>query len=691
MKMNQLIIKNLLSFRDETTINFDPHFNILVGPNGGGKSNLMDIITIILRRYFLQEVQVYEGTDGDGKPFTYMNKEILFRHLPSVLETFGRNDLSWEVSCEFIVTEDDIQFIHKAHQNKDRLSEALIKYRDKPIANPGFIDEWWMILPKLKPGQKMRYKITSANSQTATSCGAENDQNISNLFLNYLNHRQFICRLAEDVSDLNLPDGFLYVSPYRGGTEQNLKANLSGQRNDDLFRQYLSATSRSTTSLLLLGTTYFAMKRRQYEYLSRENGYERRWSEDEEVKIVNEYVARLGYTWDLELVDATRNIYEISLTKGGQSFLIERASSGEKEILSFLLGIFAFNMRGGLVVIDEPELHLHPKWQATLRDFLTDLSKTTNNQIIIATHSPSFITSDNVQKVIRVYKDKEGVSRTTSNRDEPGAKLSGLDYKDLVHMVMSHNNEKMFFADQVVLVEGIMDRLLFNTLLEFCSKFLGRTDSIEVLEVRGKMNFNAYKCLLKSIGQKISLIADLDCITHLVEDGEELRNLFITDHKKMVENVVDNKKSQDRIALMKIIEEAVQTRDLSKIDINQLCNLYEHMASRHRRLRSDLTPDEENLLREKIETARKDRTFILSQGEIEDYLPEQYRNIDGLLRLIKPEELRTWLSGVSENKLISELIDIVLSILDATDDEREYVMKGFTGACTEATAGSAVL
>jgi len=45
MKLKSVTIENVKSFRDKTTIELDKSFNILIGPNAGDKSNLLDIIT----------------------------------------------------------------------------------------------------------------------------------------------------------------------------------------------------------------------------------------------------------------------------------------------------------------------------------------------------------------------------------------------------------------------------------------------------------------------------------------------------------------------------------------------------------------------------------------------------------------------------------------------------------------------
>ncbi|HYO73126.1 MAG TPA: ATP-binding protein [Archangium sp.] len=63
-------------------------------------------------------------------------------------------------------------------------------------------------------------------------------------------------------------------------------------------------------------------------------------------------------------------------------------SSGEKEVLILASELLLRWRRGSLVMIDEPELHLHPAWQLRLWQVLLDFRRERGGQIIIATQSP---------------------------------------------------------------------------------------------------------------------------------------------------------------------------------------------------------------------------------------------------------------------------------------------------------------
>jgi len=147
------------------------------------------------------------------------------------------------------------------------------------------------------------------------------------------------------------------------------------------------------------------------------------------------------------------------LSKQGSSFRVGAASSGERELLTYLFAIYALNVRDALIVVDEPELHLHPRWQRTLLTMFERLADETGNQFMMATHSPVFVSPSSIQYVSRVYADNQR-SRVVRLGD------SGLpEPKHLFGIVNSQNNERVFFADLVVLVEGISDRIFFEVLL----------------------------------------------------------------------------------------------------------------------------------------------------------------------------------------------------------------------------------
>ena len=101
------------------------------------------------------------------------------------------------------------------------------------------------------------------------------------------------------------------------------------------------------------------------------------------------------------------------LEKDGQEISLQNASSGELLLLSTLTFISSYIKRNSIILIDEPENSLHPKWQKdyislllkVLTDYFKDDFKFFN--IACATHSPFILSDIPKENVIFLEKDKE--------------------------------------------------------------------------------------------------------------------------------------------------------------------------------------------------------------------------------------------------------------------------------------------
>lgn len=74
-------------------------------------------------------------------------------------------------------------------------------------------------------------------------------------------------------------------------------------------------------------------------------------------------------------------------TSDGVLHALPDLSSGEKQVLLFAAELRRRWTPGSLVLIDEPELHLHAAWQSTLFQLITDLQRERGGQVIITTQS----------------------------------------------------------------------------------------------------------------------------------------------------------------------------------------------------------------------------------------------------------------------------------------------------------------
>jgi energy-coupling factor transporter ATP-binding protein EcfA2 len=66
-------------------------------------------------------------------------------------------------------------------------------------------------------------------------------------------------------------------------------------------------------------------------------------------------------------------------------------SSGEISFLKFSAQVSLYIENGSLILLDEPETHLHPHFISRFVDLLNNLLEGTNSSAIIATHSVYFV------------------------------------------------------------------------------------------------------------------------------------------------------------------------------------------------------------------------------------------------------------------------------------------------------------
>ena len=101
--------------------------------------------------------------------------------------------------------------------------------------------------------------------------------------------------------------------------------------------------------------------------------------------------------------EKTMPIFENS---AGEEFDINDLSSGEKQLFLRTLSIKMLEPKNSIILIDEPELSLHPKWQQRIIEVYKKIGE--NNQIIVATHSPHILGSVSNENIFILYRNENG-------------------------------------------------------------------------------------------------------------------------------------------------------------------------------------------------------------------------------------------------------------------------------------------
>lgn len=207
----------------------------------------------------------------------------------------------------------------------------------------------------------------------------------------------------------------------------------------------------------------------------------------------------------------------INVANGAEYDFRKQECHGLKELISLLA--YVYDDETDCLLIDEPELHLHPQFQSF---FLTELLRVAGDPrensskklVFLFTHSPYFLD-------IRSVEDLENC--LVFQNSQPPASVGQLEdwEKTLIRRLLPRLNthhKQFFFSGQPVFVEGYTDSQLFTAIEDARGIPLG-ANGATFIDVGGISEQELFLRLATKLGVKAKVIADLDALF----DGQ-LRN-----------------------------------------------------------------------------------------------------------------------------------------------------------------------
>jgi hypothetical protein len=202
----------------------------------------------------------------------------------------------------------------------------------------------------------------------------------------------------------------------------------------------------------------------------------------------------------------------ISPTSGGAPYAANYEASGILQLVALLAAIH--NNEIGALLIDEPEISLHPQHQAFLLEEMEqvagDPSDPTRKIIVIATHSASLLP-------LRTISDLPTIAFFNSVRRPPAQvppDAEILKRTKLAALVarLSTTHRMAMFAERVLLVEGPSDEIITTQLArQLGLRLLAR--NAQILPVTGKGEFAEAAKLFRLMNKQVAVLADLDALT----------------------------------------------------------------------------------------------------------------------------------------------------------------------------------
>jgi len=214
-----------------------------------------------------------------------------------------------------------------------------------------------------------------------------------------------------------------------------------------------------------------------------------------------------------ELLDADLKSQQLKYSSGGNEFLLNTLSSGEREVVNIVFDFILRSPSDCIIFFDEPEIHLHPELSYKLIQTLTNLGD--NNQFIFCTHSPEIITASLEHSVIFVSPSKnvdDNQAITVSEDDDTNQALK----------LLGQSVGVIALGKRIVLVEGehaSLDKQTYGAILK------DRFPELVLVPSGGKGLIKSFSLLLDEVlgkslwGVEFFMLCDRDVVP--LSKGEE--------------------------------------------------------------------------------------------------------------------------------------------------------------------------
>ena len=118
---------------------------------------------------------------------------------------------------------------------------------------------------------------------------------------------------------------------------------------------------------------------------------------------------------------------KIRLVNPGSETLYDRLSDGEHQLIQVIAALLLNEGKDSLFFLDEPESHFNPKWRAEFLALINKYVQTDRCEIMISTHSPFLVSASAGNRVLHFKKDENSsMSIEKSEVETYGASFDSL-------------------------------------------------------------------------------------------------------------------------------------------------------------------------------------------------------------------------------------------------------------------------
>lgn len=343
MKITQLSLSNYRGV-SELSLPIHEKLNVFFGVNGAGKSSILDAIAVMLS-WTTARIQ---RAGSSGRP----------------------------------ISEHDI-----ANGRSSATIELICKY----------------------DGQEYGWKLLKNRRGYSSGDGKSNLSGLNELC------RQFQHEIIAGVLKVNLPV-FVYYPVNRAVLDIPLR--IRGKHRFDIFAAYEGSLTSGANF-----RTFFEWFREREDLENENRKYKNAFIKPDDFQFPDPQLEAVRsalnqFLPEFENLTVRRSPLRMEVNKGGRRLTVNQLSDGEKCLIALICDLarrfaIANPLRdkplegSGIVIIDEVDLHLHPKWQRLVVPKLQAVFP--NCQFFISTHSPHVITHVHPESLYLLKQTDKGI------------------------------------------------------------------------------------------------------------------------------------------------------------------------------------------------------------------------------------------------------------------------------------------
>lgn len=503
--ISRVVIKNFRNFK-EADVKLD-HKQVIIGENNIGKSNFIRALQLILdptlndEDRLLEETDFYDGIDEPMKNEEEIKIEIFlsqYEHVKNILAQLADatvivgDDKYLKITYKFFPKEmasGEKEYTYIIYKGNKETS--LFRYEDRKYLNLKVISAIRDVESEIRnirrsPINKLIKKKYSIKKERLEQVSQElKEKGTDVLKLDEIVDLQRIINkdlnniLSVNKDDLKISLKTMDIDASRILYSLNLLVNerdinsTSSGVNNILYIALLMLLSQETVIPTFLNKeTYIKLKENDTESLL-DNCYDKTGEDNYFLK------------------DSLKE----NITKKLYSYLYETYARDE--------GIT-------ILVVEEPEAHLHPTYQRLLYKHII---ASANNSAIITTHSTHISSVAPIQSIVHMVKSEEGTRINSS----VGIQLSSKEIKDLQRYIDVKRGE-IYLAKALIFVEGIAEEYLIPRFAQLMNIDFDRY-GIVVCNVNST-DFYPYKLFADALGIPAIIITDGDFYFLKEKDGK---------------------------------------------------------------------------------------------------------------------------------------------------------------------------